>query len=266
VTTDQANAEFWNELCGSGLARSLGITDGSASSLARFDQAYVEFYPYLLRHVRLEELRDRRVLEIGLGYGTLGQRIAEVGARYVGLDIADTPVWMMRHRLRLFGLPGSCLRGSALSLPLPPGSMDCVISIGCLHHTGDVQRGLDEVYRVLKPGGTAVLMVYNQFSYRQWTRWPMATARALSREMGLSSGRLPATEAQRRAYDRGTDGRAAPETVFTSIRRLRRMLGRFSRVTLRKENSDNFLRLPRRVWLPSLGRCLGLDIYIRAEK
>jgi hypothetical protein len=44
------------------------------------------------------------------------------------------------------------------------------------------------------------------------------------------------------------------------------MLGRFSRVTLHKENSDNFLRLPRRMWLPSLGRCLGLDIYIQAEK
>ena len=44
------------------------------------------------------------------------------------------------------------------------------------------------------------------------------------------------------------------------------MLGRFSRVTLRKENADNCLRPPRRVWLPTLGRWLGLDIYIRAEK
>lgn len=266
LTTDKANVEFWNELCGSGLAQSLGITDHSRNSLERFDQAYLEFYPYLLRLVGLDELRDRRALEIGLGYGTLGQKIVEAGARYVGLDIADTPVRMMRHRLRLSGLPGSCLRGSALSLPLPLGSMDSVISIGCLHHTGDVQRGLDEAYRVLKPGGIAVLMLYNQFSYRQWTRWPISTARALFREIGLRSGPLPVTEAQRLMYDRATGGRAAPETVFTSIRRLRQMLGRFSRVTFHKENSDNFLRIPRKVWLPWLGPCLGLDIYIRAEK
>jgi SAM-dependent methyltransferase len=266
VTTDQANVEFWNELCGSGLARTIGITDHSKDSLEHFDRAYLEFYPYLLSRVRLDELRDHQVLEIGLGYGTLGQKIVEAGARYIGVDIADTPVRMMRHRLRLYGLTGSCLRGSALSLPFPSGCMDYVISIGLLHHTGDVQRGLDEAYRVLKSGGTAVLMLYNQFSYRQWTRWPISTARALFGEMGLRSRPLPVTEAQRLMYDRATGGRAAPETVFTSVRRLRQLLGRFSRVTFRKENSDNFLRLPRKVWLPWLGPCLGLDIYIRAEK
>ncbi len=74
VTTDQANAEFWNELCGSNLAQRIGITDHSKSSLERFDRAYLEYYPYLLRHVRLDELANRRVLEIGLGYGSLGQQ------------------------------------------------------------------------------------------------------------------------------------------------------------------------------------------------
>ena len=37
---DDRNAGFWDELCGSSLARQLGITDASAESLARFDAAY----------------------------------------------------------------------------------------------------------------------------------------------------------------------------------------------------------------------------------
>jgi SAM-dependent methyltransferase len=264
--TDQANVEFWNELCGTTFARCLGITDHSKTSLERFDRAYLDFYPYLLRHVNLDRVANRRVLEIGLGYGTLGQKIVEAGADYLGVDIAEVPVRMMHHRLRLSRLPGSCVHGSALSLPLASSSVDFVISIGCLHHTGNIQRGIDEAHRVLKPGGTAFLMVYNQYSYRQWTRWPMSTLRALLRDMGYSTGELRVTEAQRRAYDGSITGRAAPETIFLSIRRLRQMLGRFLRVTFHKENSDNFLRLPRRLWLPSLGRCLGLDIYIQAEK
>ncbi len=266
VTTNQANAEFWSELCGSTFARSLGITDHSMSSLERFDRAYLDFYPYLLRYVNLDRLAGRRVLEIGLGYGTLGQKIAEAGAEYFGLDIAELPVRMMRHRLRLRGLPGSCARGNALSLPLASSSVDSVIAIGCLHHTGNIQLGLDETHRVLRPGGYAVLMLYNQFSYRQWARWPAATARALLREMAFPVTQVAVSEAQRRAYDSSATGDAAPETAFVSIAQLRQMLSHFSRVEFHKENTDNFLRLPRRLLLPKLGRRFGLDIYIQAQK
>ena len=44
---DAGNARFWDELCGSALARSLGIEDASAESLRRFDDAYLALYPYL---------------------------------------------------------------------------------------------------------------------------------------------------------------------------------------------------------------------------
>jgi len=266
VDTDRANIQFWNELCGTWLARSLGITDHGLDSLRRFDRAYLRLYPYLLEYVNLTSLAHRRVLEIGLGYGTLGQTDAAAGAEYVGLDLADTPVQMMRQRLQLFRLSGSCLQGSALSLPIASESMDCVISIGCLHHTGDVQRGLDEIHRVLRRGGSAVLMLYNQFSYRHWTRWPIATARALLREHGISVGEAPVTDTQRRVYDAAASGQGPPETVFLSTGRLRQMLGRFSRVELHKENTDNLLLLPRRWWLRSVGRWAGLDIYVRAQK
>src|SRR2546427_13100962 len=67
---DRRNETFWNELCGSGLARALGITDASRESLARFDAAYLALYPYLSRYLVAAAPEGRRVLEIGLGYGT----------------------------------------------------------------------------------------------------------------------------------------------------------------------------------------------------
>jgi len=266
VTTEQANEEFWNELCGSNLAQMLGITDRTMSSLERFDGAYLEYYPYLLTHVKLATLANRRIVEIGLGYGTLGQKIAEACANYLGLDLAEAPVRMMQHRLHLHGLAGSCVRGSALNLPFASESVDGVISIGCLHHTGNVARALDEAYRILTPGGRGVFMMYNQFSYRQWCRWPLGTFRALLRDMGLPLGEVVASEAQRHAYDSSASGQAAPETAFVSIRQLRHMLRRFSRVEIRKENTTDLLRVPRKHLLSSVGRLLGLDTYVQVQK
>ena len=44
-------------------------------------------YPYLQRYLPPGELRGKNVLEIGLGYGTIGQILATQAARYVGVDI-----------------------------------------------------------------------------------------------------------------------------------------------------------------------------------
>ena len=117
IATDKANREFWDELCGSGFARAIGITDHSMESLKKFDAAYFDFYPYLLRHIDLSDIAGRDVLEIGLGYGTVGQKLAEAGGRYVGLDIAEGPVHMMNYRMRMQGLPGKALGGSILDCP-----------------------------------------------------------------------------------------------------------------------------------------------------
>jgi hypothetical protein len=72
---DSANTSFWNELCGSTAARAWGVTDASMESLRRCDEYFLRYYPYLNRHIPWSELRGRRVLEVGLGYGSV-RRIA----------------------------------------------------------------------------------------------------------------------------------------------------------------------------------------------
>ncbi len=86
------NSEFWNELCGSQLAKFLGITDSSQESLKKFDDWYFNFYPYLFDHIPFSNLKNKDILEVGLGYGTVSQRLAESGANYTGLDIAGVPL------------------------------------------------------------------------------------------------------------------------------------------------------------------------------
>jgi SAM-dependent methyltransferase len=265
---DEANAAFWNELCGSYLARMLGITDDSAESLKKFDDWFLAFYPYLFKHVPVQQWGGKRVLEVGLGYGTLSQKIAESGADYLGIDIAAGPVGMVKHRLKLEGLPGDAVQRSFLANQLPDASFDVVTAIGCFHHTGDLQGCFDESWRLLKPGGSAHIMIYNRYSHRRWTQFRKSFLKELALEsLGLLDART-AAERDRAASDRSLAGEAAPETVYTSVREAKRRLRRFSMVTVAQENMDESddPKWDRNKVLHTWGRKMGLDLYITAVK
>jgi SAM-dependent methyltransferase len=270
---DRANGDFWNELCGTGLAKHLGINDHSAASLQTFDQYYFSLYPYLMPIIKPRRMTCKSVLEVGLGYGSVSQQLAQCSAKYNGLDIAPNAVRMVNSRLRMQNLHGKAICGSALAMPFPNESFDYVVSIGCFHHTGNVQRCLDETCRVLKPGGTAVVMVYNKYSYRQWRVHPLRTLRACLQDLFASTKPAQSIDTQSRAaYDANQAGDAAPETVLLSIAQLRRMLGGFDHVTFSKQNCDPLIRrngtvlVDRSKLLSNLGRLLGLDIYFEARK
>lgn len=268
-TLDEQNAAFWNELCGTGLANHLGIKDGSIESLARFDEWYFSFYPYLTHYIPFERLRGKRVLEVGLGYGSVAQRLAQSTEAYFGLDIAPGPVRMVNSRLKMNRLPGKAIQDSVLSCPFDNESFDFVVAIGCYHHTGNTQLALDETWRVLRAGGIAIVMVYNAYSYRRWIHWPLETVRYASWDYLGVGGAETAAEQERAAYDANADGVAAPATQFYSRHRLKRMTKKFKSVRYRLENANagplsRFIS--RSSLLPTLGKFAGLDIYMTLQK
>jgi SAM-dependent methyltransferase len=267
---DKQNAEFWDTLCGTNLAISLGITDRSSTSLKKFDDWYFGFYPYLADHIPFKAFRGKRVLEVGLGYGSVAQRIAESGAGYIGLDIANGPVEMTNYRLRAQGLDGYAQVGSILQAPFASETFDYVVAIGCYHHTGDLQRAIDETYRVLRHRGTVIFMVYNAYSYRRWVNNFRSTFTYLVWDYLGFPPSLRISEPERAAYDANSTGEAAPHTDFVSRRTLRRMCRRYSSFTAGLENIDqekpfqqcSRAELMRTQW----PRFVGLDIYAHAVR
>lgn len=257
-TIDARNAAFWDELCGTSLARQVGVEDSSAESLARFDAAYLGHYPYLERYLPAR-LNGERVLEIGLGYGTLSALLIERGADFHGVDIAAGPVEMVRHRLRLAGADRPderVLQGSALALPHRDASFDRLYSIGCLHHTGDIPGAVREVRRVLRPGATAVVMLYNRHSYRQLVKVALP---ALLRRRRSSRGVAA-------MYDTNAAGEVAPHVEYVSRRSVRRIFGAFGSVRIEARNFDSTRLVRRDHLLGNVDRLLGLDLYITARK
>jgi len=265
------NSRYWDELCGSSFAQSLGITDSSKESLKKYDQWYFDFYPYLFDHIPFQQYRQRNVLEIGLGYGTVSQRLAEAGANYTGLDIANGPVSMVNHRLEQAGLAGHAVQGSILDPKFAAGSFDSIVAIGCLHHTGNMRLAIDQCWKLLRPGGSLIFMVYYAYSYRRLRTVPTATMRNIARELMGYRGVLGSGDAsERAAYDASGSGDAAPHTDWVSIRSMRSLCGRFSKVSARKENiaqEPPFTGATREKLLKTVWpRLFGLDLYVTATK
>jgi SAM-dependent methyltransferase len=270
-TVSEKNAQFWDELCGSQLARYLGITDSSPQSLKRFDDWYFNFYPYLDRHIEFGSLNGKKVLEVGLGYGTVSQKLAESGARYSGLDIAAGPVNMVNHRLSQNNLSGMAVQGSILEPPFESESFDVIVAIGCLHHTGDLRLAISNCLKLLRPGGRLTFMVYYAYSYRRWMQAPVDTLMYMLEELKGRLGVVGVSGArQRAAYDKSVTGEGAPHTDWISKNSLADLCVDFLNIEMQIENID--VIPPFKFWsraqllktkLPSM---FGLDLYATATK
>jgi ubiquinone/menaquinone biosynthesis C-methylase UbiE len=97
------------------------------------------------------EAEPARLLEVGCGAGELAERLAaEVGCEVVAVDLSPEMVAL------------ACARGvdaqvaDVEELPFADGEFDCVVAAWMLYHVPDLERGLDEVARVLRPGGRFV--------------------------------------------------------------------------------------------------------------
>ncbi|MEX0663487.1 MAG: methyltransferase domain-containing protein [Acidimicrobiia bacterium] len=260
-TLDERNADFWNELCGTTLARSIGVSARTPQQVAKFDAAFLRMYPYLDRYLPRTPLDGVRVLEVGLGYGTLGGLLIGRGAAYTGVDLAIGPVEMMQYRIGQTKRGDSCgaRQASVLDLPFEDASFDRVYSIGCLHHTGDIPRAVGQLRRVLRPGGEAVVMLYNRWSVRRLLRAPYdALVRLRSRD----------NERLRARYDTDSRGRVAPHTDFVSTRQANRIFAAagFRDVCVDRRNLQvpHFPALRLTALRLRLDWLLGLDLYIRA--
>ena len=106
--------------------------------------------------------RGGRVLEVGCGPGLLSARLAQThGLEVTGLDLDPAMIKLARaHALASSGGPGrlpTFVVGDVAALPFDAGSFDSVVSTFSLHHWSDRTAGLNEIARVLAPGGRALI-------------------------------------------------------------------------------------------------------------
>lgn len=129
----------------------------------------------------LREGSDATVVDVGCGACRVAQLVKMIGeAKTISIDLS---LGSLRAACR--NEVGALVNGDNLNLPLRSGCADLVISNGVIHHTPDAHRSFTELARIIRPGGTLIVSVYDRKSwyYAVW-RYPGALIRAIQRRFG----------------------------------------------------------------------------------
>jgi ubiquinone/menaquinone biosynthesis C-methylase UbiE len=156
--------DYWNHRI-----HDLEMTDQPVGTKAFFDdldEYRFDKLHYLPRLVDFSSFKEQRLLEVGCGIGTDLVRFAKGGARVTGVDLAQTAIDLAGKNFALNGVTPEELRvADGEELPYPDASFDVVYAHGVIQYTADPAKLIHECHRVLKPGGTAIFMVYNRVSW-----------------------------------------------------------------------------------------------------
>ncbi|MFJ4689188.1 class I SAM-dependent methyltransferase [Streptomyces sp. NPDC088789] len=118
--------------------------------------------PWMVGHVR-----GGIAVDLGTGTGRIAQALAETGS--VEVIAVDRSRLMLQATLaKTKGLPVLALRADAADLPILDATVDAVTCSGVLHHIEDPRRAINEVARVLRPGGLFVIREPNADYPAKW--------------------------------------------------------------------------------------------------
>jgi SAM-dependent methyltransferase len=156
----------------------LAINHWNKTPLFISEEERYSTYPWLYEAAEFKHHKGERVLEIGCGTGCDLLQFAKHGAEAVGVDITPEHIRLARERV---GQLAEVRQAEATTLPFPDNSFDYVYSHGVLHHIDDPRRVVEEIFRVLRPGGRFNVHVYALWSYftllrrlqhgRDWKLW-----------------------------------------------------------------------------------------------
>jgi SAM-dependent methyltransferase len=121
-------------------------------------------YPFD-RFLPYEALRDKDVLEIGVGSGLHAELLARADAHVTGIDLTSAAVSRTQRRFELKGLSGRFFQWDAeKALPEFERAFDFVWSWGVIHHSSRSGLIVRNVHNWLRPHGTFAGMVYHRDS------------------------------------------------------------------------------------------------------
>lgn len=109
--------------------------------------------------------RGQKVLEAGCGMGIDLAYVARSGATVTGVDLSAKAIELAKKNLSCHGLQGNLMVMNGEELDFQENSFDRVYAHGVLQYAADPSRMVKELYRVLKPQGQALMMVYNRYSW-----------------------------------------------------------------------------------------------------
>ncbi len=181
--------------------------------------------------VSFESYANKKVLEIGCGAGYDAYMFCNNGAEYTGLDLVPENIALTKKHLSFYSYTPVIFEADAQEMDFKE-QFDLVYSFGVLHHIPDMEKVLYQSYQALKPGGTALFIVYYKYSiayFRVVAHWIMrgkflkeSLQEALSRVEDVDSSERPLV----RVYSKKQFTKLVQDAGFTVVSTKIRKLSR----------------------------------------
>jgi ubiquinone/menaquinone biosynthesis C-methylase UbiE len=186
------------------------------------------------------------LLGLGNGLGTDWLQYARHGAVVIVCSASAEQLSLIRRNFELRGLSGRFVHAHMAALPLESATIDVVCMSSLLQDVGDPQAVLDEVYRVLKPGGKVLAVAPAKYDVQFWSRVCFPLQHLLRSKFASSQ----------------------QEAASFSRRALRKLFHRFveHRIHRRQLHRSDVPHLWRWAPLPVLERLMGRLLVLKAFK
>ena len=226
-----------------------GHDRGSAAYFEQIERRRYRWHYHLVELFSALRGSRGRLLEVGCGMGLDSVQLASCGFSVTAVDLTEVAVGLARRFAEYRGVSIDFLVGNAEELEFPNASFDVIYSFGVLHHTPNIQSAVAEVHRVLRAGGTALVMLYHRrslvYAIHRLLRLPFESPRNLKDE-------CPVVETFTKESARG---------LFRD----------FTTVSVHADYPFTYGFRFLTFWLPTfakraLGRALGWHLMIRATK
>lgn len=139
--------------------KGMGMEGLTARWYASLTHKSLSEFKSLARRVARQIPADASVLEVAPGPGYFAVELAKLGAyRITGLDVSRTLVEIARAKAAEAGVDVDFRQGDAAHMPFAPESFDFVVCRAAFKNFTEPLLALKEMYRVLKPGGRALII------------------------------------------------------------------------------------------------------------
>ncbi|MGH1541012.1 MAG: class I SAM-dependent methyltransferase [Arenicella sp.] len=159
-----AVADYWdNNVANWKIASHLD--SGSPDFFAEVERYRFDKLNYLPKVVDYSAYANKDVLDVGCGLGTDLSRFARGGANCTGIDLSSQAIALAEKNFKQRNLHAHFKQMDGEQLEFADNSFDFIYCHTVLHFTPHPQKMINEIKRVLKPGGTALLMTINRGSW-----------------------------------------------------------------------------------------------------
>lgn len=160
--------KFWND-------RPCNIKHSSKElgTIEYFDEVEIKKFraePHILKFTEFPQWKNKKVLEIGCGLGTVGINFALNGADYTGVELSKESLEITKKRFEVYNQSGKFYLGNAeeLSSFVPAETYELIYSFGVIHHSPHPENIVSEIKKYMNENSVLKIMLYAKDSWKNY--------------------------------------------------------------------------------------------------